>query len=221
MPASSAIPAASVGDPDTLCSRRVPLADTRDQIIHAAAELIWRQGYHNTSVDEIIRDAGICKGNFYYYFSSKEDLGLAVIDVWVQGYEEEVFAHAVADDRPPLRRLEDFLDATVQAQAENGFPGCPLGRMALEMGDLQESFRCRLDQAFDRFRRSLAGSLREAGLDAVDAGSLARFLLAATQGGFLLTKVERDGAVLQGVADQLKAQLRGRLLPAAATGRSP
>jgi len=192
------------------------LADTRDQIIHAAADL----GYHNTSVDEIIRDAGICKGNFYYYYSSKEDLGLAVIDAWVQGYEEEIFARALAADRPPLQRLEQFLDATVEAQTENDYRGCPLGRMALEMGDLRESFRCRLDQAFEIWRRKLSGSLREAGLAAADADSLARFLLAATQGGFLLTKVERDGAVLQGIADQLKAQLRGRLSPAAATGRT-
>lgn len=196
------------------------MTETRDQIIRVAAELIWRQGYNNTSVDDIVREAGVCKGNFYYYFSSKENLGLAVIDVWVEGYEEGVFARAVADDRPPLRRLEDFIDATVEAQAEDDYPGCPLGRMALEMGDLRESFRCRLDEAFDGFRRSLTGSLREAGLEAAEAESMARFLLAATQGGFLLTKVERDGAVLQGVADQLKAQLRGRLLPAAATGRT-
>lgn len=196
------------------------MADTREQIIQAAAELIWRQGYHNTSVDEIIRDVGICKGNFYYHFSSKEALGLAVIDAWVSGYDDEVFAAARADDRPPLRRLEDFIDATVEAQAENGYPGCPLGRMALEMGDLSESFRCRLDEAFDTWRGSLADSLCEAGLGTAAADSLARFLLAATQGGFLLTKVERDGAVLQGIADELKAQIRGRLLPAAAMGKS-
>src|SRR5690349_3875562 len=48
-------------------------AATRDQILNAAARLIHIQGYQSTSLDDVLRESGVGKGNFYYYFKSKED----------------------------------------------------------------------------------------------------------------------------------------------------
>ena len=45
-------------------------AATRDQILDAAARLIHLRGYHCTSLDDVLRDSGIGKGNFYYHFKS-------------------------------------------------------------------------------------------------------------------------------------------------------
>ena len=53
---------------------------TRGRILDAASNLIHSQGYNATSVDDILREASLSKGNFYFYFRSKEELGLAVID---------------------------------------------------------------------------------------------------------------------------------------------
>jgi AcrR family transcriptional regulator len=39
-----------------------------------------RQGFHNTSVDQIISEAMVSKGNFFHHFKNKEELGYAVID---------------------------------------------------------------------------------------------------------------------------------------------
>ena len=46
-------------------------AATRDQILDAAGRLIHLRGYHNTSLDDVLRESGVGKGNFYYYFKSK------------------------------------------------------------------------------------------------------------------------------------------------------
>lgn len=48
-------------------------------IISAAAQLFFTKGYDNTSVDEIIKEVGIAKGTFYYYYESKEKLLQEVI----------------------------------------------------------------------------------------------------------------------------------------------
>ena len=53
-------------------------AATRDQILDAASRLIYLRGYHCTSLDDVLRESGIGKGNFYYYFRSKEELGFAM-----------------------------------------------------------------------------------------------------------------------------------------------
>ena len=46
----------------------------RDQILAAALACFARQGYHATSMDDVVRESGLSVGAIYTYFSSKEDL---------------------------------------------------------------------------------------------------------------------------------------------------
>jgi AcrR family transcriptional regulator len=52
----------------------------RLELIMAAQELFITKGYANTSVEAIIRTAGIAKGTFYYYFKTKQDILTALVD---------------------------------------------------------------------------------------------------------------------------------------------
>jgi TetR/AcrR family transcriptional repressor of nem operon len=188
------------------------LTETRQQIVARAAEIISRQGFHRSSVDEIIRAAEVCKGNFYYYFPSKTALGLAVIDAWADEFLELVVRPSLSTHAEPLERLEKFIDATVEAQRQNGYLGCPLGRLALEMGDLDEAFRERLEIVFDSWCSSLTEVLDEGGADR--PADQARFIMATLEGALLLAKVQVGGEGLDCVAEQLKSVLRQQL-PAA------
>ena len=51
----------------------------KDKIMEAATELFHLYGYDGTSVDMLIKKAGVSKSNFYYYFEGKEELGLDVL----------------------------------------------------------------------------------------------------------------------------------------------
>src|SRR6267154_5970414 len=86
-------------------------AATRDQILNAAARLIHVQGYQSTSLDDVLRESGVGKGNFYYYFKSKEDLGYAIIDRITQAFVERSLGPAFADtDADPVTQIHGFLD---------------------------------------------------------------------------------------------------------------
>jgi AcrR family transcriptional regulator len=52
----------------------------RAQILQAAMACFARQGYHATSMDDVVRESGLSVGAIYSYFSSKEDLFLALSD---------------------------------------------------------------------------------------------------------------------------------------------
>lgn len=52
----------------------------RDKILDAALDLFAEKGFHATSVDQIAKRAGVSKGLTYNYFSSKEELLVAIID---------------------------------------------------------------------------------------------------------------------------------------------
>src|SRR4026208_628749 len=75
-------------------------AATRDQILNAATRLIHVQGYQSTSLDDVLRESGVGKGNFYYYFKSKEDLGYAIIDRTTRSFAQRSFGPPIADSTP-------------------------------------------------------------------------------------------------------------------------
>lgn len=184
---------------------------TRQQIVDSAADLMWRRGYNRASVDEIIRNAGICKGSFYHHFASKEALGVAVIDAWVDHFGEHIGVHLSAGHTPE-QNLHGILDGMLSAQRASGFLGCPLGRLALEMGDASDELRERLQTGFDGIRDLFATYLQEAGMDEADAVEQGGYLLATLEGSLMLDKVRGGGHVLQGLIAAMKSEVSHRLM---------
>ncbi len=179
---------------------------TREHIVAIGADLIWRGGYSRTSVDDIIRSADVSKGTFYHHFSSKEVLGLAVVDTWTEYFGAHISAN-LSDDNSAEENLHAILDAMVSAQEENGYLGCPLGRLALEMGDVSETLRRRLQQGFDGLSGLFSDYLMQAGFSESEATEQGRYLLATLEGALMLEKVNGGGRVLDGLVATMKADV--------------
>jgi len=64
--------------------------ETREHIIQTGAELILRNGFRATGINTVLEEAGVPKGSFYYYFKSKNDFGLAVIDAYAEVYRQRL-----------------------------------------------------------------------------------------------------------------------------------
>lgn len=62
--------------------------NTRGRIIDAAWRLFYRQGYDDTTVEEIIEESGTSRGSFYHYFQGKDALLSTLADVFDRKYEE-------------------------------------------------------------------------------------------------------------------------------------
>jgi TetR/AcrR family transcriptional repressor of nem operon len=187
---------------------------TRDQILDAAARLIHLRGYHGTSLDDVLRESGVGKGNFYYYFRSKEDLGFAIIDRVVERFLERTLEPAFDDlTADPLDQVRAFLDRLLEVQRQrNCVGGCPMGNLASELSDVHEGFRQRLADIFERWRVMLAATLergRESGrLRAdLDAASAAGFVVAALEGAILMAKVTKDISVMEKCVAELRRHL--------------
>ena len=70
----------------------------KEQILEVATRLMEIRGYHRTALDDVLRESGAGKGNFYHHFHSKEDLGYAILDRLVRRFgidAELVLASAV------------------------------------------------------------------------------------------------------------------------------
>ncbi len=183
--------------------------DRRTQIVDAAAHLIGQRGYAPTSVEDVIREAGLSgKSHFYHYFRSKEELGYAVLSRQFERFAERGLAILREPMIDPLERLALFIDTLVALQIARGFAGgSPFGSLAAELADAHEGFRKRIELVFARWSAQLQSLLWEARPqlhDEVDTGRLARFVIATLEGALLMSRVDRDPAALQGIAHDLR-----------------
>jgi TetR/AcrR family transcriptional repressor of nem operon len=187
---------------------------TREAIVKAATRLMHVRGYQNTSLDDVLRECGVGKGNFYYHFRSKEDLGFAILDQLVTGFVERTLEPCFSDaEAARLGQIRCFLDRVLEAQRKsNCVGGCAMGNLASELSDVHEGFRERLASVFMRWKARLTLALAEAQARGEVAASCrpeaaAQFLVAGLEGGILLTKVSKDIAVLEQCVSELKRYL--------------
>ena len=187
---------------------------TREAILAAGRRLIHVHGYNQTALDDVLRESGVGKGNFYYHFKSKEDLGYAILDQVVASFLDRTLAPCFSDPAGrPLAQIRCFLDRVLETQRErNCVGGCPLGNLAAELSDVHEGFRTRLAEVFAAWRERLTEALRgarrrgEVG-DDCRPEAVADFLVASLEGAILLTKLTKDIAVLERCVEEMKRHL--------------
>ncbi len=90
--------------------------NTKGRIIQAAWQLFYRQGYDDTTVEEIIEASGTSRGSFYHYFEGKDALLSTVSVLFDEKYEE--LMEAMEPDMNSFEKLM-YLNRELFAMIEN------------------------------------------------------------------------------------------------------
>jgi TetR/AcrR family transcriptional regulator, transcriptional repressor for nem operon len=187
---------------------------TREAILKAATRLMHVQGYQNTALDDVLRESGVGKGNFYYHFRSKEDLGHAILDQLIALFLERTLEPCFSETEVPrLGQIHCFLDRVLEAQRQRKcVGGCAMGNLASELSDVHEGFRARLASVFTAWRERLTVALGEAQqrgevVESCQPESVAHLLVAGLEGAILLSKVSKDIGVMEQCVMELKRYL--------------
>jgi TetR/AcrR family transcriptional regulator, transcriptional repressor for nem operon len=168
---------------------------TKHKIITHAARIIRRKGFNNTGIQEILESAKVPKGSFYFYFKSKDELGLALIDYYGQFFAS-MSAPLKNTETSPLRRLEQFFEGfRLLCERDEWKSGCPIGNLTQEMGVLSEAFQTKLKAVLDAMKASIRECLEQAQesneiSDQLNADEIADFILNSWEGAFLRMKAE-------------------------------
>src|SRR2546423_11904074 len=92
--------------------------DRRRQLMEFATTRFAENGYHPTSVAEIVQGLGVGKGVFYWYFSSKEELFLEILrDAQRQLRRRQQLA--IGEEPDPVKRIELGIRASIAWFDEN------------------------------------------------------------------------------------------------------
>ena len=150
----------------------------------------------------MLEEAGVPKGSFYYYFKSKNDFGLAVIDAYAEVYRQRLDQTLGDHSRTPLDRIRFYLDtATGDVAASEYSKGCLIGNLGQELAAQNDAFRARLNDVFanweQRFRDCIAEGQQQGEIASdVDPGEAASLLLSGWQGALLRAKLTRSSEPL-------------------------
>ena len=173
----------------------------RERLVEAAAKRFHRDGLSASSIVEVAGDAGIPPGNVYYYFRTKDSLGLAVQDYWTRR-SDAALAEIEAMHADAPSRLAAFFD---RSQANASFyaeAGCPLAALARDLRNGGETLQPLAGRIFEAQAKWLETQFAAIGLSGREPTNAAWAILTAIQGGIgLAHATQSETPFLAAIAD--------------------
>ena len=179
--------------------------ETRERIVDAAAGLIFEQGVAHTTIEDVRAAAEVSSSQLYHYFDDKPALVRAVVDQQA----DTIVAGQETFDLSSRDGLRAWRDWVIEHQRELDYHGgCPIGSLGSELAASDPEARAHVAAGFKRWQAAIQSGLREMHARGrltpdADPDTLALALLAALQGGLLLTQIERNTRPLEAALDSM------------------
>ncbi|MNO43710.1 HTH-type transcriptional regulator TtgR [compost metagenome] len=174
---------------------------TREHIIDSADRLFYERGYEHTSFADIADSVQISKGNFYYYFKSKDEILDAVIQVRLEDTRNMLMRWEEDGERPE-DRIKSFIHILTANQTDIQMYGCPVGTLCTELSKLNHASQPEAIELFNLLRTWLGRQFTLLGREA-EADELAMHLLARSQGVATLAQAFRDEKFIRYEIEQM------------------
>ncbi len=174
----------------------------QNRIVDAANRLFYRQGFNQTSFTDIADAAKIPRGNFYYYFRSKDEILEAIIEKRMEGIRN-MLEDWDQSYRTPKQRLKRYVQILSNDEKDLLRYGCPMGSLNVELSKTQLTQQSKATEMFTIFLDWLRKQFQELGYGRTSRDQ-ALCLLARTQGVGLVSNVYKDSRFLRKELKQLQ-----------------
>lgn len=169
--------------------------ESRQHLIECAAELFWKNGYSATGISEILKQTGLPKGSFYFYFKSKDDLASAVTEYYQKILLEQFQSNSQRNDWESfIEEIFDYLSVRTSGQT---FAGCPYAVMGMETALSKPAVASVFMEGLKKFEQIFQKVLLYSGLPQDHAAILSRRMLSIYQGYLLLGRINGDLSYLK------------------------
>ncbi len=199
---------------------------TRERILDAAKKLVMSQGFAGTSIDQVLKEAGVTKGAFFHHFKGKADLARELVKRYAvndlkmfQDFDTQ--SQALSDD--PLEQVIVFLklfEAYI-SNSEDPAPGCMYAVYTYESRQFDPDvldfvsdtvrqwtsiYVRKFQEVFDTYEPALPVTPRQ----------LAEMIVSVIEGGLVLQRAHGDTGTTRRQSEQFRNYLT-LLFPNAST----
>lgn len=199
-------------------------SDTRDRILDIAQAGVLSKGFDATSIEEIVAEAEITKGGFFYHFPDKSALARALLERYIADEDalfDSLFARAAELSEDPLHIMLIGLKllAELLEDLPGGHPGCLVATAAYQDRLFDAEVRALNRDAVTRWRARFlaqfeAVAARYPPRDDVDLRDLADMVTGVVEGGIVLNKVFGDPKLVARQVMLLRSYLKLLFSPA-------
>ena len=180
------------------------MASKRDQLINTPCELMETQGYHATGLNQILAESGAPKGSLYYYFpEGKEELAAEAIERSGRVIEQRIRSKMDEVD-DPVMAVASFINALAEHVEASGYcAGGPITAIALESASTNDRLRETCPQLYQSWQDAFADKLHQEGFGEARSKRLGALIIAALEGGIILSRSQRSKQPLRDVAEEM------------------
>jgi len=181
---------------------------TRDKILQSANELYREYGYRGTSMQQIIKHSGTAAGSVYHHFpGGKEEIAAAALTN--SGASYQVLVQAVLTASPNLASgiAALFKSGAKVLQETDYLDPCPVGTVAREIANSHPKLRDVSHQVLQRWVNAASNLISNEVCEPERADDFAVLLVAAIEGGFLLSRTARSPEPMLAIGRSLVASL--------------
>jgi TetR/AcrR family transcriptional repressor of lmrAB and yxaGH operons len=181
---------------------------SRERLLDSAVDLLQRQGYHGTGLNELLERSEAPRGSLYHYFpGGKEQIGAEAI-----ARAGEQVAAAVVHLLRAKGSVADAVEAlagllAAGLEASDYERGCPVATTALEVTTRSEPIRAAVQASFESWLAPLRNRLETDGFHGEEAVRRADLTIAALEGALVLARARQDAGVLRDAGRQLRPLL--------------
>ncbi|UPZ26851.1 TetR/AcrR family transcriptional regulator [Streptomyces sp. LRE541] len=188
--------------------------DTRRNILDAGQRIMAHKGYSAVGINEVLAAAGVPKGSFYHYFTSKDAFGEALLRRYFDEYVADMDRVLARPGRSAAERFTAYWQQWRETQSLDDCQGkCLAVKLGAEVSDLSEPMRLVLkegtDAIVDRLERTITEGLADGSLTLDgDARSTAQVLYDMWLGASVMAKIHRSPAPLDTTTAMTRRLLR-------------
>lgn len=188
-----------------------PASATREKLIETARDLFHQQGYTPTGIAQILKKSGVNSGSLYYFFPTKEDLLIAVLEWYRDHIKDELLDLHTAHLDDPIEKVFGLLNGYRRMLVLFEFElGCPIGGLALELSNSHPVVRSLILVNFELWVDSVEGFLRQAEdklPEDLDLRSLAVHCLTVMEGGMMVARTYRSTTPFDNTVSHLRTYM--------------
>jgi TetR/AcrR family transcriptional repressor of lmrAB and yxaGH operons len=164
--------------------------NAKKYLIEISSKLFLQKGYSNTGINDILTEAGVSKGSFYFHFSSKKDLAVEVAKYYQKIILQDWFKPLSNNSwNVFINKLVEDIKKYISI---GKFWGCPMVVLGLEIAFIEEELAAIYAEELNELIDIFKNSLRVSGVPEDKLDSIARKAFAIYEGHIVYYRITKD-----------------------------
>ncbi|PKN91032.1 MAG: TetR/AcrR family transcriptional regulator [Chloroflexi bacterium HGW-Chloroflexi-6] len=188
------------------------MSDNREKFLLTASALMEKQGYCGTGLNEILEKSGAPKGSLYYYFPDGKEQIASEVALRAGKIISGRIQERTRDQPEAGKAIHEFLYTVALRMEETEFhTGSTITMVAMESVAQSQRINQACREAYGMIIDAFKGVLLNRGMEEAKAVGIAEMIVAAVEGGIMLSRTYQSADYLRRVADHIRQMLDSKI----------